>query len=95
MFSLSLSGNKQGSRSARLSPQSMTWDECKVYKTGVGAQHVQYSARRSIDEHNNDYMMNWPWPYFCNENNQITQLPIAVKKCDYCTQIWDISEDPL
>ena len=32
---------KQGSRSARLSPQSMTWDECKVYKNGVGAQYVQ------------------------------------------------------
>ena len=33
---------KQGSRSARLSPQSMTWDECKVYKNGVGAQYVQW-----------------------------------------------------
>ena len=32
---------QQGSRFARLSPQSMTWDECKVYKNGVGAQYVQ------------------------------------------------------
>ena len=34
-------GNQQGSLSARLRPQSMTWDECKVYKNGVGAQYVQ------------------------------------------------------
>ena len=31
---------KQGSRSARLSPQSMTWDECKVYKC-VSIQMIQ------------------------------------------------------
>ena len=33
---------------ARLSPQSMTWDECKVYKNGEGVQYVQQCARRSI-----------------------------------------------
>ena len=32
---------KQGSRTARLSPQSMTWDLCKVYKNGKGVQYVQ------------------------------------------------------
>ena len=26
----------------------MTWDECKVYKNGVGAQYVQKNARRII-----------------------------------------------
>ena len=32
---------KQGSRSARWRPQSMTWDECKVYKNGKDLQCVQ------------------------------------------------------
>ena len=33
--------SKQGSRSARLSPQSMTWDECKVGSVSEGTDFGQ------------------------------------------------------
>ena len=63
----------QGSRSARLSPQSMTWDECKVYKNGIGAQQppkvspmpnayefgtfMETPIAQTIDIYDNDFMI--------------------------------------
>ena len=43
--------------------------------------------------YNNDYMIKWT--YFCNETSSKSTVTNSLQKCDHCTQIWDISGDPL